>query len=487
MTPSPTPAVVAAPSTPAPGRVRLEVTTAVRLVQSLAGPVLLDELGTRTQARPFETRLRITPQLNVGRWDVISEFDAATGALFGTPSVTVVAPRQPTPTLRPFELRQLYGQYRWDWGVARLGVQANQFGLGMLANSGAKDAQPGDFGIQHGGSVVARAAVGARPLADWGGAWAAVEPVAAFDLVVRDNTTDLLAGDRALQGILGLRYVEDDAHQVALTAIYRSRVKLNGAPGEGAVDVFVADLFARWTVMETASSSLSVAGEVAGVVGTTTQGRSDNAPVLAVRQLGAVGKVKYRWGRLGLLLDAGFASGDQNPYDGSVDNFRFDSNYKVGLVLFDQVLGYQSARSAWRAADPLLSGAPPEGIELLPTAGAVTGAWYLFPRARYTVTSWLNVYGGPLFAFSTARLTDPFTTRMNGGAPLNSLGGRAGNVLGTELDVGVSVSGSPVRYVTVTATLEGGYLLPGDAFRTQAGPAMPDVWLGRLRLVLSGP
>lgn len=57
-------------------------------------------------------------------------------------------------------------------------------------------------------------------------------------------------------------------------------------------------------------------------------------------------KLNLKKGRWGLLLDGGFASGDQNPYDARLQNFRFDANYKVGLVLFDQVLGYQSARTA---------------------------------------------------------------------------------------------------------------------------------------------
>ncbi|MDP2273375.1 MAG: hypothetical protein Q8K32_21730 [Archangium sp.] len=467
------------------GAFEVKVAANLRLAQTMSSTIVLDDLGTAEQPTPFEMRVRLGPEIKFHDFSLISEFDVATGAVFGTPDSTVVAARVPTPTFSPAELRQLYLQYRWTTGAARLGVQTSNFGLGMLANAGARDGEAGDFGIQHGGAVVARAAVLGRPFYALGGAWKAVEPIAAFDLVVRDATANLLEGDRALQGILGLRFNVDDDHQVGLTAIYRSQRREGGAPGERSTDAFVADLFARWTVMKTADSSLTLSGELAAITGTTTQSRSDTAEVLDVRQLGVVAKVNYKKGRFGVLFDGGFASGDQNPYDTTLSNFRFDSNYKVGLILFDQVLGYQSARSGWRGADPSLTGVAPEGIDLLPSAGAVTGAWYLFPRAKYGFADWIDVYGGPLFAFTSAALTDPFNTRLNGGTPVNYLGGTPGNYLGTELDLGVSVHAAPTPYLNVSATLEGGVLLPGDAFRTAAGSNLGAVGVGRLRLSAS--
>jgi hypothetical protein len=154
----------------------------------------------------------------------------------------------------------------------------------------------------------------------------------------------------------------------------------------------------------------------------------------------------------------------------------------VGLVLFDQVLAYQSARSSVRASDPNLVGVAPEGADLLGTGGAVTGAWYLFPRVKVAVNEVLDVYGGPLFAFTTARLTDPFNTRINGGTSLNSLGARPGNYLGTELDVGVQFRFRPLEDLLLTATAEGGLLLPGDALAMPGGGLMGPVGFGRIRI-----
>ena len=47
---------------------------------------------------------------------------------------------------------------------------------------------------------------------------------------------------------------------------------------------------------------------------------------------------------------------------------------RMGLILFDEVLGHQTARAGIRAADPALVGVPPEGADLIGTRGAITGA-----------------------------------------------------------------------------------------------------------------
>lgn len=460
----------------------LRVNAALRLAQTLTSPVLLDDLGTSSQQTPFETRVRLAPELKYKAFSIVSEFDVLTGAVMGLPDSTVVASRVPTPSFHAADLRQLYAQFKWDSGVFRVGQQTSQFGLGMLANSGAKDAEPGDFGMQHGGTVALRALVAGRPFLGNGELLSALEPFAAFDLVVRDGTADLLSGDRAFNGIAGLRFNIDERNVLSLTLIYRNQRRDGGAPGERATDAFAGDLAGKWTVWEGIGATLDVGAELALITGTTTQSRSDTAEVLDVRQLGAVVKANYKRKSFGVLFDGGYASGDQNPYDTQLNNFRFDRDYKMGLVLFDQVLGYQSARTGWRASDPLLAGLPPEGVDLLPTGGAITGAWYLFPRLRVSPADWLDLFGGPMFAFTSAQLVDVFTTRINGGTPLNSLGAKPGNFLGTELDLGASVHVQPAKYLKISATLEGGVLLPGDAFKRADGTTMGATGMGRLRL-----
>ncbi|MBK7858695.1 MAG: hypothetical protein IPJ65_08745 [Archangiaceae bacterium] len=462
-----------------------KISAALRLSETLVSWFPIDDQGSYVGPRPFETRLRVAPEVHFRGFGALAEFDAASGAVAGNVPQTAIADRVPVPGFNPIELRQLYLEYRWKTGLFRFGQQTSHWGLGLIANSGAGDAQPGDFGQAHFGTLVYRAMLGGRPFHSLGGNWRAVEIFGAADLVWKDNTADFGQGDRAFQGVLAARFKVDDQRYAGLYAVYRRQRAFGVTDGGQATDVLVLDFAAQWRWVRDDERSLALGFEAAGVVGTTTQTRSDVAPVAQVRQFGAAAKATWRVRSLSVLLDWGYASGDQNPYDDRLEGFRFDRDYKAGLVLFDQVLGYQSARAGFRAADPQVTGRPPDGVNLVPTAGAVYNAWYLFPRLRVGFTEWLDLYGGPLVAFSTARLTDPYSTAVKGGTPTNYLGASPGGYLGTELDLGLQARWRPHRLLAITGTLEGGLLLPGDALVQVGGTPMGPVGLLRLRLLIA--
>ena len=461
-----------------------------RVSYQFTGAFPVDEKGTssangRMGTAPFETRLRVNPEVHFKGFGFVAEADTATGAVFGLPPEGTFAERTPHPAFSALDLRQLFVEYKWKTGVFRVGQQLSQWGLGILANGGNKDAEAGEFGQQHFGSLTYRALVAGRPLYSMGGAFRAIEPIVAADLVVRDGTAEFAKGDRAFQAVVALRFAVDADHYLGIYGVYRSQRAVGVVDNARSTDVFVIDLAGKWTFSKTDFRAFNVGFELAGIGGTTTQGRNPEAPVLNVRQFGAAVKTSYRRGRSQLYLDWGFASGDQNPGDDRIENFRFDRDYKVGLILFDEVLGYQSARSAYRAADPTLLGQAPEGVALAPTGGAVTSAWFLYPRMRFGIFEWLDVYGGPLFAFSTAKLTDPFNSRLGGGTSINYLGGSPGGYLGTELDLGLQARWHPIQMVIVTGTFETGLLLPGDAFTMAGGGVMGPIGMARLRLAVS--
>jgi hypothetical protein len=304
--------------------------------------------------------------------------------------------------------------------------------------------------------------------------------------VVRDSNADFSLGDRAFQGVVALRLAKDPENNVGVYLVYRNQRNILVTDGGKATDAFVIDVAGKYELYKRRGRSFKVGFEVVGITGTTTQARNDLAPIARVGEFGMAIKTVYRIGRGTIYLDGGYASGDQNPADDRIEAFHFDRDFKVGLVLFDHVLAYQSARSAVRASDPNLTGVAPEGAELIGTGGSVTGAWYLFPRVKYGVTEWLDLYGGPLFAFSTAKLADPFNTRIvGGGVPVNSLGGSPGSYLGTEIDLGVQAHFRPAPEMLFTVTGEGGLFLPGDAFRLPDSSLMPPVGFGRVRLAVS--
>src|SRR5204863_515483 len=85
---------------------------------------------------------------------------------------------------------------------------------------------------------------------------------------------------------------------------------------------------------------------------------------------GWVAKLGLTSGPLTLELLGGYASGDGNPFDATVHNFSFNRDYKVGLILFDQVVAWQTAGIVRRATDANVVNYPSAGVDLLSTARA---------------------------------------------------------------------------------------------------------------------
>lgn len=493
--PEPAPAPPPAPEAPAEPTKKeetgggLDVTAALaasaRISYQGATPFPLDDRGAPTTIAPLLTRVRVTPEIRFKGFGLVAEADTATGAILGIPSTTLVGDRVPYPAITALDLRKLFIEYRWNSGAFRVGLQTQNWGLGMLAQDGAKDPEAGDFGQQQFGNTTYRALLAFRPLYNLGGNFRAFETALAADLINRDNFGEFVRGDRAFQGVFALRFNKDADNNFGIYGVYRNQRNVNVMDGGKATDVFVVDAAGKWDFFKRRNRLLRVGFEALTINGTTTQARNENAAILRVQQFGAAAKVSYRMNRLTLLADWGFASGDQNPADDRIENFRFDRDFKVGLVLFDHVMAYQSARAGVRASDPNLVGVPPEGADLLGTAGSITGVWYLFPRVKYGLFDWLDVYGGPLFAFSTARLADPFNSRLGGGTAINPLGGRPGLYMGTEVDVGVQARYRPIPELLITATGEGGLFLPGDAYTLPTGGVMGPVGFGRIRLTVA--
>lgn len=486
---------VAAPEQPTDAGVEKEPAAPLELTAALAAsarisyqgatPFPLDDRGPAATVAPLLTRVRVTPEIRLKGFGLVGEADTATGAIIGIPSAELVGTRVPYPAITALDLRKLFVEYKWASGAFRVGLQTQSWGLGLLANDGAKDPEAGDFGQQQFGNTTYRALFAVRPLFQLGGMFRAFETALAADLINRDNFGEFVKGDRAFQGVIALRLAKDADNTLGVYAVYRNQRNINSTDGGKATDVVVVDAAGKWEFFKRRNRVLKVGFEALTINGTTTQARNENAALLRVQQFGAAAKVSYRLHRLTLLADWGFASGDQNPQDDRIENFRFDRDFKVGLVLFDQVMAYQSARSGVRASDPNLVGIAPEGADLLGTAGSITGVWYLFPRVKYGLFEWLDVYGGPLFAFSTARLADPFNTRIGGGTAVNPVGGRPGMYMGTEVDLGVQARYRPIPELLITATGEGGLFLPGDAYTLPTGGVMGPVGFGRLRLSIA--
>jgi hypothetical protein len=116
---------------------------------------------------------------------------------------------------------------------------------------------------------------------------------------------------------------------------------------------------------------------------------------------------KERWGDFVAELEWGYASGDPDPLDGETNRFTFDTSHNVGLVLFDHVLAWKTARAATIAQDERIVGRPNPGLQFLPSNGGVFGATYLNPRFIFRPLRMVDVKLGFLWG-QPRPVVDPY-------------------------------------------------------------------------------
>ncbi|MBI4821820.1 MAG: hypothetical protein HY791_36510 [Deltaproteobacteria bacterium] len=334
------------------------------------------------------------------------------------------------------------------------GILTSHFGLGLVANDGAHAWTPGSarFLDPRAGDVVLRGFVSTGPLTD-----AELVIAMAVDNLQRDDAR--VEGDSAYQFVASA-LVELPVH-AGMFFVHRRQTSEDGRY----LDVSLFDLTAR-----VSSGPLTLEVEAALATGGTSLGGSPEIPDSDVLQLGAVARASLSFSTFGAVVDLVYASGDPNAHDAHATGFHADPSLETGLLLFRSVQAAQTGRGYGTAADPMLVGAPPAGIERLPTRGGLTNALVAFPRLWVRPVADLETYGGVLVAVAPEKTIDPFNTDLAGGPPRNALDRDPGSYLGTELDLGIRYS--PKR---LSFGAEGGVLFPGSAI----GDSKP-VFGGRL-------
>lgn len=406
-----------------------------------------------------------------------------------------------------FDLRQLYVEWTTKIGVLRVGHQQSHWGLGIVANDGD---HPPVFGDYRNGDIVERVAFATRP----GGARSPIVVAVAGDLVFRDRlsslvrydvpielgmppypsatraeqrTTRTLGGDWGWQAVLSAFYQAVDCRQdcerkrIGGYAVYRGQTNASG----DALMAGFADVFARWEwPTPDGAARVFAAVELALAAGHTTFVRNAFRPeghvVLqhgGAAQLGVERDEAFR-----VVLEGGYASGDGYAQDGVQSRFTFNPAYRVGLILFPEVLAWHTARSASIAADPRMLAQPPRGVDLLPSSGGVTNAAYFYPTAIVNLARWIDVRAGAVVAVSTSDMVDPVRTNIYGNAQNYRGGDARARDLGLELDLGVQARNTLPGGVKLLWGAQGALFFPGRAFDDGTGQALPTRWLGVLRL-----
>jgi hypothetical protein len=188
------------------------------------------------------------------------------------------------------------------------------------------------------------------------------------------------------------------------------------------------------------------------------------------------------FGRAVVEVEAGYASGDANPDDGTLKRFTFDPNHRVGLVLFNHILAWKTARAATIAADPAIVNRPAPGLSLLPSNGGIFGAAYVNPRAIFRPVKWIDVKAGLLVAQATADVVDPVHYGLLSEVANYDGGDERSHDLGLEIDLGADVRITPNRGTTIQVGAEGGVLFAGHAFDDAQGNPLGNQYVGQIKL-----
>ena len=463
--------------------------------------LMLDDANYRlNQTAWAEHRLRLNPKIvDEGVVEIQASFDILSGLIGGELAPGFQGLGWDGRAVRDglhgagFDFRHFFAEVRFPVGLLQVGQMPSQWGLGMVANGGDDGIQP-DFGDVRFGDIVERVLFATRPLAFLGPHSELAQHLStalAGDLVYRDRTASLLindggglqVGDLAFQAVGVLRYSLSDK---SVAGFYLARRVESFAHDQGNLHIWIFDLHAR-TLFESklfGGSTLALETELAQINGGTSHSVNLNSLVSTrVNQQGAVLRATLSVSQLETELEGGYASGDSNPFDSDNAAFVFNRDYKVGLVLFDEVLLFQSQNSARRLADPRLSGRPPNGVDLIPTEGAVTDALYLKPTMRYRPALFagrVRLVGSVLWAHAPQPYTDAYNSLL-ASSPRNTFNAPAGQNYGVELDGAISYRQKIGTEVGLEFGVQSGVLFPGNAFNRPDGTRMDKAYATKFR------
>jgi hypothetical protein len=450
---------------------------------------------------------------------IVGEIDIPAGMVAGQLTQLVSAARDDYAKLLWYEVhpRQLYLEYMTPVGLVRVGHQTSYWGMGLIANDGD---HPQLFGEYRRGSITERLLFATKPM----GKDSPLTLAIAGDLVFQDSRASLVgdiprgvtpadelgAGDanaeankgrdRALQVVGAVRWKQNH-FEAGVYGVYRYQERTNRSTDDltkftEQLQVGVIDFAGKFDVVLPGTRSfLFGEWELAYIGGKTNYVR--NVELLQagrderIISWGGAGKVgvvrvngtgKGAWGDVVVAVEYGYASGDADPYDGITRRFTMDQNHNVGLIMFDQVLAWKTARAATIAQDPRITYRPSPGLEFLPSEGAVFGAAYVNPTIVVRPKRWLDLKGGVVIGQTTADFVDPFHVGALGSYANYEGGSPKKHDLGLELDLGADVR-IPVRSgFGVNGGVEGAVFFPGGAFDDALGARLPKQFLVNTKL-----
>jgi hypothetical protein len=427
---------------------------------------------------------------------IVGEIDFPRGLIAGDTTELVTAARDDLAEDHWYEVhpRALYLEYLTPIGLLRVGHQPSHWGMGLLANDGDR---PTLFGDYRRGAIVERLLFATRP----GGKDSELVIALGGDLVFEDARAQIIEGDRALQAVLAVRW-EEPRWNIGAYAVFRhqerdSEATVSFTPFSEDLTIGAIDLAGAFNAdLPDVDGYIFGEMEAALIAGGTTMIRNIDLTAAGEEEaiftfggaarLGVVHVAESdegeRFGRVAFSLEYGYASGDADPYDGVTRRFSFDQNHNVGLLMFDHVLAWKTARAATIAQDPAIVNRPAPGLQFLPSEGGIFGAQYLNPTVVVRPLHWLDAKAGMVLAQTTADLVDPYHAGALGNYANYDGGDETKHDLGVELDLGVDARLRVASELTVNLGVEGGVLFPGKALDDAAANRYPTQYMVNSKL-----
>jgi hypothetical protein len=380
----------------------------------------------------------------------------------------------------PVFVRRLYGDVMTPVGLLRIGRQPFTEGASIAVNDG--DGRRNRFGVAGVGNSADRILFATKPLE-------AFVPPAQRDKSLDRGLFLILAYDRLVTG--DPMDFGSDLHDW-ITAVRWLVPRFRGGGDfemrayhayrwsdqyDTAVSAFGTRVMARFGEVSAGLEASTIVGSTSEISEAYHVINDDPVVPQQIRQAGARGVVRWDRKLFSLYLETDYASGDSDPSVGApLTQYKFAPDTNVGLLMFKQVLAYQSARDA-AAGVALLQqlGAKTFPIESVDTQGSFTNAVGIFPQFDLHPLPDLLLRGGMLVAYAPAKVVDPIASlQRRGNVPssevlVNYAGGSADNrYYGTELDGRIQYK----MFRHFEADLEGAVLFPGGALADVNGDAV---------------
>jgi len=442
----------------------------VRTIGSELTDFAIDAHGNNlNHSRWVDSRVRVSSEFELLGASAVAEFDILSGQLAGDEWLHGEGDerRRSAISLQGVLPRKLAISGVSGVGSWQVGLVTSDWGLGMVANDGTRDNW---FGYSEFGDRVIRLRLTSTPFGSGREAELPLYVTAAVDQVLSDDMADLLGDGSSATQVLGSALWKNSDKAVGIYAVMRHQVELSE---QRATDAGMIDFFFDLPIVNLGSLDLRLSGEGAVIGGQTDRATTySSRDMVQVLSGGGVGRLELVApdDRLTLRAQAGWASGDSNPDDGTTSDFSFDRDFEVGAVLFDQFMAGVEVGTFGLLSDPQYSGSPPDGVETVTTEGAFRRARFeqLAIKAKpFESNQNLEVRTGVTRATATAPISQPFYSFRAGGTPMthhNEVS--TGDALGVELDWALSyeVSGGAIglEQMEVDLEVQGGHLFLSD-------------------------